>query len=136
MSHSAPHRPRSLSSLDPDDLRALRDRHDPRHHIVVDTIGEWRIAVLPHGGPRWREQRARGALDLMLWNPHHHATLVTPSRATDGKAEVRVGRWVGRFCGVACASRWLIEEHHLTVPHPDAVHRAWTHLVLAHSLTP
>jgi hypothetical protein len=132
--HSAPHRPRPLASLGPEELSALHARHDPRHRIVVDTIGDWQLAVLPHGSPRWQEQRARGCLDLMLWNPEQHATLVTASPDTDGQAEVRVGRWVGRFCGVPCACRWLVEAHQLPVPHPDVVQRARTHLVLAHSL--
>ena len=134
MPHGAARKPQPLSSLGPDQLRALRERHDPRHRIVVDTIGEWRVAVLPHGSPRWREQRTEGALDRMRWSPARQATLVTPSAATDGHAEARVGPWVGRFCGIPCACRWLVDAHQLPGLCVGAVHRAWTHLVLAHSV--
>ncbi len=132
---SAPHdHAPETPTLDAAAQRAVALRHDPRRRILVDQCGPWTFWALPHGSPAWHEAQAAGALDLLVCDGTAHISMVTPSRATGGRAEVCVGTMLGRFCGVECAAKWLIREHGLAVPAPARVVDMWVRIVLMHSM--
>lgn len=110
--------------------------HDPKDRLAVASLAEWEVRVFDPTGSFFSFFRRHGLLHLQLWHPASGTSVLTPSRLTGGRYELR--RADGEVCRAAswedCVGLFFAGDD---PPPPASAWRTWWRgLVVGPSLCP